>query len=59
MGIGAKLWRKIERSQGYAYISDHVEDMPDEKVIEIAEAALIAARQVVVILEGFLKKYKK
>jgi len=56
--IGMELWKKIERNQGYAYISDAVADnMSDEDVIIVAQSALIAAKRVVGILERFLKKY--
>lgn len=55
MTLGQELWALVEKTQGYAYISDAVEKMSDEEVLRIAEGALVNARFVVLLLEMFLE----
>jgi len=56
---GRELWKKIEAPQGYAFIADSVEDVDDAQALRIAEAALTQAREVVRVLEAFIKKWRK
>lgn len=55
--LGKKLWMMIESVQGHAYLSDTIEEMPDEEVILYAQTALPFAKAVVLILEQFLKQF--
>lgn len=56
--LGKELWRRIESAQGYAFISDLIEELPDDKIVPIAKLALINAKKVVRILESFIAKYE-
>jgi hypothetical protein len=47
---------EIEAPQGYAFISDTVEDLDDEMVTKMASAALPYAEQVVKILKNYSSK---
>lgn len=55
--LGKELWGKIEQYQGWAFISDDVEDYDDEAVLRIAMAALYWERKAVKVLEKFLNKH--
>lgn len=59
MNLGRKLFRAVERNQGYAFISDAVEDMTDDEVLEIARRSLEFEKKCVTILEQFLERYDK
>lgn len=54
--LGRELFKLVQESQGYAFIADDVEDMPDEEVIRIARASLRHTRITAEILEEFLKR---
>jgi len=55
--LGKKLWKKIEMPQGYAYLADSLEDMPDEEVIEMAKGALAWHQESARVLRAFLKAH--
>jgi len=55
--LGAELFELVERDQGYAFISDAVDELPDERVFDIARGALKHSEIVVRKIRGFLKKY--
>ena len=57
--IGKELWEKIEKSQGYAFISDDIINRPDEFVLQRAENALAWERESVKILSNFIRKHKR
>lgn len=57
MTLGEELWAVIEKAQGYAYISDAVEEMTDGEVLKVAEGALVNARLVVALLGMFLEMH--
>jgi hypothetical protein len=54
--LGAGLWREIEAPQGFAFISDSVEDMDDATVRAIAGGAIEHAKEVVAILKKYARK---
>ena len=56
--LGRKLWRDVEAIQGYAYIADDVEDMPDDAVIRRATGALVQAEKLVKVLRRFVQKHR-
>ncbi len=55
--LGIKLFRRIQKMQGYAFISNSVEDMDDVDVIKIARGSLMLKKECVNILEKFLSDY--
>ena len=55
--LGKELWKKIETPQGRAFISDGVEGMPDEQVLEVARVALDWQIEGVKVLRAFLKAH--
>lgn len=54
---GGELFHLVERDLGYAHVSDAIDELPDDRVFDIARGLLkhceIAARKI----RGFLKKY--
>jgi hypothetical protein len=54
---GGELFRLVEADLGFAHISDAIDDLPDERVFDIARGSLkhleLAARKI----RRFLKKY--
>lgn len=59
MNLGKRLWAMIQPIQGYAYISDAVEDMTDDEAIQIAMASLERHKQAVSALRQFVRKELK
>ena len=57
--LGYKLFDLVERDQGYPFISDAVDELPDERVLAIARGALKHSEAVVVKLRKFLKQHDK
>jgi len=55
--LGQKLWRLIEKPQGYAFISDSCTDWSDERVIERAKIALEWEQEAVKVLRRFIKEH--
>lgn len=53
--LGRKLWKAIEKPQGYAFIGDDIEDQPDAVVLERAAAALRWERRCARVLADFIK----
>ncbi len=55
--LGKELFALVERDQGYSFISDAIDELPDEKVFDIARGALkhteITARKI----RQWLKKH--
>lgn len=56
---GGELFQLVERDQGYAFISDAIDELPDERVFNIARGALAHTEAVARKLRAFLKKYKR
>jgi hypothetical protein len=57
--LGEKLFGLVKRDQGYAFISDAVGELPDERVLAIARGALKHSEAVVMKLRKFLKEHDK
>jgi hypothetical protein len=38
--LGKELFRLVERDQGYAFISDAVDELPADRVLDIARGSL-------------------
>ena len=59
--IAKELFGSVEASQGYAYISDVIEDMDlsNEQVVNLAKSSLEDTKITIKILKDFIKKYKK
>ena len=55
--LGKELWKKIELPQGRAFISDNVEELSDDRVLEIAQIALAWQIEGMEVLMDFLDKY--
>lgn len=55
--LGIELWSKIQTPQGRAFISDSVEFMSDEEVIELAKNALAWEESAVKVLREFLETH--
>jgi hypothetical protein len=56
--LGAELFRLVEQDQGWAFISDAIDELPDERVFDIARGALKHTEIVAVKIKRFLKKYE-
>lgn len=54
---GGELFRLVEQDQGYAFVSDAVDELPDERVFDIARGALKHTEIVARKIRRFLKKY--
>src|SRR5687767_3359115 len=52
--LGRELWKAIETPQGYAYLSDSIENMPDEEVLQLAAGAMEWHRESIRVLKKFL-----
>lgn len=57
--LGDQLFDLVERDQSYAFISDAVGSLPDERVLAIARGALKHSETVVVNLRKFLKTHDR
>lgn len=57
--LGAQLFELVERDQGYAFVSDAVDELPDDRVLAIARGALKHSEIVVMKLRKFLKQHEK
>jgi len=49
----------VEQDQGWAFISDAIDDLPDEKVFDIARGALKHTEIVAAKIRRFLKKTRR
>jgi hypothetical protein len=56
--LGNQLFDLIERDQGYAFVSDAIDGLPDDRVLAIARGALKHSEIVVVKLRKFLKQHE-
>lgn len=59
--LGHKLFEAVHESQGFAFISDaieEIEDLLDTEVIEVAEGSLYHTRKTARILQKFIKEHK-
>lgn len=54
---GGELFGLVEQDQGWAFVSDAIDDLPDEKVFDIARGALKHTEIVARKIRRFLKKY--
>jgi hypothetical protein len=57
--LGAELFALVEQDQGYAFVSDAVDELPDDRVLAIARGALKHSESVVVKLRKFLKQHER
>jgi hypothetical protein len=57
--LGYKLFRLVEREQGYAFISDAIDGVSDERVLDIARGSLAHTRILVKQLERFIKTHER
>lgn len=56
---GGELFRLVEQDQGWAFVSDAIDELPDERVFDIARGALKHTEIVARKIRRFLKKYKQ
>ena len=56
--LGAELFRLVEQDQGYAFISDAIDELLDGRVFDIARGALKHTEIVAAKIRKFLKKYE-
>lgn len=56
---GGELFRLVEQDQGWAFISDAVDELPLERVLAIARGSLTHTEIVARKLRRFIKKYEK
>lgn len=54
---GGELFRRVEQEQGYAFISDGIDEISDERVFNIARAALKHTENTARIIRAFLRRY--
>jgi hypothetical protein len=57
--LGGKLFRLVEREQGYAFISDGIDGLPDDRVLDIARGSLAHTKVLVKQLERFIKTHER
>lgn len=55
--LGSELFRLVEADQGFAFISDAVDELPDERVFDIARGALKHTEIVAAKIRRWLKKH--
>ena len=55
--LGAELFKLVEQDQGYAFVSDAIDELPDERVFDIARGALKHTEIVAAKIREFLKKH--
>ena len=55
---GEKLWNKIERAQGYAYISDAVHTFSKQESVKEAIRSLNWHKQCIKVLKLFIEENK-
>lgn len=54
---GGELFHLVESDLGFAHISDALDDLPDERVFNIARGSLKHVESAARKIRGFLKKY--
>ena len=59
MTLGQKLWNRIERPQGKAFIGDIVTEWSDESVAIVIRKALVYQREGVRVMARLLGEYEK
>lgn len=55
--LSESLFAAVQQDQGFAFISDGLDEFADADVIAVARGSLLHSRRVVRILERWLKKY--
>lgn len=55
--LSESLFRTVEKEQGYAFISDGLDVLPDADVIAIARGSLYHSRRVVRFLEQWIRDH--
>lgn len=56
--LGKELFRLVERDQGYAFISEAVDELPGERVLDIARGSLKHTEATAAKLRRFIAKYE-
>lgn len=56
--VGGELFRLIEQDQGFAFISDAVDELPLERVLAIARGSLRYTEATATKLRQFIRKYE-
>jgi len=59
--LAKELFKKVESTQGYAFISDAIEghDLSNDDVLAIATSSLVYTRLTVSILENFIRHHER
>jgi hypothetical protein len=57
--LGRRVFKAVERAQGYAFVSDSIEEMPDARAAKFIRGSLKNARLVVRILSRYLREYEE
>lgn len=55
---GKELFRLVERDQGYAFISDAIDELPNARVLDIARGSLKHTEATAAKLKRFIAKYE-
>ncbi len=58
-GLGHRVFKDVQAAQGRGFISDAIEDWPDDKAADVVRGALSEARKVVHILGRHLREYER
>lgn len=54
---GQELWKIVEADIGHAHISDAIDDLPDDRVFNLARGSLKSLERAARKIRNFLKKY--
>jgi hypothetical protein len=57
--LADKLFRLVERWQGYSFISDGIDVLSREEILELAQSSLWWTEKTASILKAFLKREAK
>lgn len=57
--LGDKLFRLVQESQGFAFISDGIGEMTDEQVMTIARSSLSWTIESAAVLMEFIEEQEK
>ncbi len=55
--LGKELFKKMQAIQGHAFLSDAIEEMPDDRILEIAQIILEWQEEGVRVLREFLEAH--
>jgi hypothetical protein len=55
--LGKELFKKMQAIQGHAYLSDAIEEMPDDRILELVPIILEWQEEGAKVLREFLKAH--